>query len=111
MTMTTISGAVLLRPEEVDALLVTPVLALSVAAQDGVVATVRRTVAPSYRVPKVTADPSADWVAEGDEIPVSDADLDELVITPTKVAGLTIVSNELAADTSPEAATEVSQGL
>lgn len=33
------------------------------------------------------------------------------MITPTEVAGLTIASNVLAADSSPKAATEVGQDL
>lgn len=57
------------------------------------------------------ADPTAAWVAEGEEIPASDADLDEELIAPAKLAGLTIVSRELAEDSSPEAQQTVGAGL
>ncbi|MEJ7742083.1 MAG: phage major capsid protein [Nocardioidaceae bacterium] len=59
----------------------------------------------------MTADPTAAWVAEGDEIPISDPTLAELTVTPAKVAGLTIVSRELADDSDPAAAYVVGAGL
>jgi HK97 family phage major capsid protein len=108
MTMTTANGAVILTPAEVAELLLDPVEAASVATE---IATVRRTESPTYRIPLVGSDPSASWVAEGDEITPSDMDFDEEVVTPSKVAGLTIITRELANDSSPEAATQVGQGL
>src|SRR5512134_921363 len=101
-------GGLIVAPEQVGALVVQPVIAESVAAQ---VSTVVQTRAHSYRIPVVATDPTAAWVAEGDEITPSDADLDEVTVTPPKVAGLTIVSRELADDSSPEAAQAVGQGL
>jgi HK97 family phage major capsid protein len=59
----------------------------------------------------VVTDPSNAWTAEGAEIPVTDPDLDELVVTPPKLAGLTVVSNELMADSDPSALDVVGQGL
>jgi hypothetical protein len=44
------------------------------------------------RRPVVAADPSAAWVAEGAATPATDADLDEVIVTPSKVAGLTVIS-------------------
>ncbi len=110
MPMTTAqnSGGPLLRPEEVGPLLVQPAMLLSVAAQ---VATVVHTTAHTYRVPYVAADPTAAWVFEGAEITPSDMALAEVIVTPAKLAGLTIVSRELAEDTSPAAAEAVGQGL
>jgi len=102
------SGGPILRPEQVGPLLVEPVKAAAVAAQ---VATVVHTGSHQYRIPVVLADPTAAWVAEGAEIPVSDADLDEVLVNPAKLAGLTIISRELAEDTSPEASATVGQGL
>ena len=52
----------------------------------------------SYRVPLVTADVSASWTAEGAEITASDATLDELDITPSKLAALLDHHSELAND-------------
>jgi len=54
---------------------------------------------------------TASWVAEGQEISPSDPTLQELVVTPPKVAGLTIISRELADDSNPAAAQVVGDGL
>lgn len=59
----------------------------------------------------MTADPSAAWVAEGAEIPSSDLTTDEMVVSPSKVAGLSVITSELADDSSPEATTEVGAGF
>src|SRR6478735_8466218 len=45
------------------------------------------------RIPVVNTDPTTGWTQEGQEITPSDADVDELVVTPKKLAGLTIISN------------------
>lgn len=98
----------ILGPEQVTELVIRPLIANSIAGQ--VLSTVN-TAAPQYRVPIVAADPSAAWVAEGQEIPASDADIDELIVTPKKLAGLSIISSELAADSSPAAQQVVGDGL
>ncbi|WP_235848220.1 phage major capsid protein [Mycolicibacterium holsaticum] len=49
--------------------------------------------------------------AQGAEIPVDDAEVDEVLVTPKKVAGLTVLSNELIADSSPEASAVIGQRL
>ncbi|WP_347057267.1 phage major capsid protein [Blastococcus sp. HT6-30] len=108
MTMTRANGAVILTPEQVAELLVQPVGEASIAFQ---VATLVNTASSTYRIPTVTADPQAAWVAEGDEINPSDMTLDEEDVTPSKLAGLTIITRELADDSSPEAAATVGQGL
>lgn len=59
----------------------------------------------------VVTDPSNAWTAEGAEIPVTDPDLDELIVTPPRLAGLTVVSNELMARQRPVGAGLVGQGL
>jgi HK97 family phage major capsid protein len=110
LTATTSNTAALLSPEQVEELLVLPILASSVAL-DPRVSTVVRLTGSTYRIPKVSADPSASWVAEGAEIPASDLTTNELVITPSKVAGLSVITSELAEDSSPEATTEVGAGL
>jgi HK97 family phage major capsid protein len=110
MTLTTGSAGPLLTPEQVEDLLVLPVLAASVAL-NALVSTVVRLTGSTYRIPKVTADPSAAWVAEGAEIPASDLTTNELVVTPSKVAGLSVITSELAEDSSPEASAEVGAGL
>lgn len=97
-------------PDEVRELFVQPALDLSVATQPEV-STVVSTNATTTRWPLVTADPSAEWTNEGQEINPSQAALEEAVATPRKVAGLVVISNELATDSSPEAAAIVGQGL
>lgn len=106
--LTTLNGSPLLLPEEVGPLLIEPVYDASVAVQ---VSTAVQTAAPSYRVPFVSADPVAQWVAEGDEISPSDATLNEIHVIPSKIAGLSVISSELAMDTSPMAAEAIGSGL
>lgn len=105
---TTSTGADALLPDEYGPLVVQPALDASVFAQ---IATTVTTSATEYRIPVVSADPTAAWVAEGAEITPTDPTLRELVVTPPKVAGLTIVSREMADDSSPAAAQVVGDGL
>jgi len=95
-------------PDDYGALIIQPVTAASVALSTTTVVTTSSTV---FHVPIVTADPTAAWVAEGGEIGADDATLDEEKVTPSKVAGLTIISRELATDSSPAAAQVVGDGL
>lgn len=97
-----------LLPDSYGPLVVQPALEASVFAQ---IATIAKTGSTEYRIPIVSADPTAAWVAEGAEITPSDPTLQELVVTPAKVAGLTIISRELADDSDPAAAQVVGNGL
>ena len=108
MALYTNTGAPILTAEQIHALIVRPLIDQSVVAQ---VSTVVTTSSHDLRVPIVTADPQAAWTAEGTEIAVSDPTLTETVITPKKLAGLVVVSNELAADSSPAALQVVGDGL
>jgi HK97 family phage major capsid protein len=108
MALTTSGGASILTPEEVGALVIRPLMEQSVAAQ---VSTVVQTTSHDFRVPVVSADPTAAWTAEGAEITASDPTITEIVVTPKKLAGLTVISNELAADSSPAALQVVGDGL
>ncbi|MDO5492243.1 MAG: phage major capsid protein [Nesterenkonia sp.] len=109
MTITTRAEAgAILTPDEIRTLLLDPVEAASTAAA---VSTLIPITGPALRIPKMTETPSARWVSEGTEIGLSEAKFDELRITPTKLAGLTAISNELAADSSPEAQQQVGQKL
>lgn len=105
---TTTSGVNALLPDSYGPLVVQPALDMSVFAQ---VATIATTSSTEYRIPIVSADPTAAWVAEGAEITPSDPTLQELTVTPAKVAGLTIISRELANDSNPAAAQVVGDGL
>ncbi len=95
-------------PDAFGPLVVQPALDASVFAQ---IATIVTTPSTHYRVPIVAEDPTAAWVAEGDEITPDDPTLEELTVTPPKVAGLTIISRELADDSSPAAVQVVGDGL
>lgn len=108
MALSTTTAAAILRPEDVGQLVVQPVAAGSIAMQ---LCTVVTTASTSYRIPIVTADSTAGWYAEGGTITPSDATTTEVDVIPKKVAGLTIVSRELAADSSPEASAMVGQSL
>ncbi len=105
---TATAPASLLNPDSVHDLVVQPTMQFSVAA---LVSTLITTDGPHLRVPIVTADPSAAWVAEGAEIPVTNADVEELLLTPAKLAGLSVISSELADDSSPAAAQLIGDGL
>ena len=107
-TSTTASSKALLSPPQVESLLITPVTSLSVAA---LVSTLVRTDGTTHRLPYVRTDPSAAWTLEGAEIAPSNLDVDEVVVTPSKLAGLSIVSSELADDSSPAAIEAVGLGL
>jgi HK97 family phage major capsid protein len=89
-------------------ILAEPVSEISVAAQ---VSTVLGTGSTTLSIPIVRSDPSAAWLAEGAEIAPSDMGLDELLATPAKVAGLTVISRELANDSNPSALALVQRGL
>ena len=88
------------RPREVGPLIVEPLTRASVALQ---VSTLVRTASPEYRLPKITGDPSADWIGPNQQIPSSEATGDEIVVTPQKLAGLSFMANELVQDTDPAA--------
>ncbi|MEU2088050.1 phage major capsid protein [Nocardia beijingensis] len=105
---TTSSGVGGLLPEQIHQLIVQPVQRDSVAFQ---VTTLLSTDSTSSKFPIVTADPAAQWVPEGAEITPDDSEHDELEITHRKVAGLTIVSRELAEDSNPQALDIVGAGL
>lgn len=95
---------------ETDSVLSLPVERESVALK---VATLAPVSAGNtgYRVPVVNKDPSAAWVSEGEEIPASASAFAEVGDVFHKLAGLSIVSRELAQDASRDAAEQVRLGL
>ena len=98
----------ILLPEDVGRLVVQPVDRLSVAAQ---VSTLVETASPEFRVPIVDNDITATWVAEAAEIGQDSVGTDQLVIVPRKLAALSVISNELAADSSPAAQNVVGMSI
>ncbi|MCV7379960.1 capsid protein [Mycobacterium alsense] len=97
-----------LLPEQLGPLIIQPVRQASVALR---IASVVTTTSNEYRIPVVEGDAGVAWIAEGAEIPASDADFDEVVVRPAKVGGLSIISRELAEDSSPSAQQLVGDGL
>ena len=75
------------------------------------IATVVTTDSSSFRIPIITSDTTAAWTAEGSDITPSDMGVDELDIVPKKLAALSIISNELARDSSPDAQTVVGESI
>lgn len=108
MSNNTTNAASILRPEDVQTLVVEPVTRESVAFQ---VSTPVPTLSKEVRFPILTDDPTAAWVDEGDELNVDDADFDDLVVTPKKIAAITAVTSELATDSSPEAQAVIGEAL
>ncbi|MDX1879629.1 phage major capsid protein [Mycolicibacterium sp. 141076] len=74
-------------------------------------ATVVQTSNEKIRFPMLTADPATGWYAENTQIALTDPATNELVITPSKVAGLTQISNEAASDTTPGVAEQTGKSL
>jgi|LSQX01.1.fsa_nt_gb HK97 family phage major capsid protein len=97
-------------PAEYADLLLTPVLRDALAFQPELTTTIK-TRAHEMRFPVLLTDMAAAWTPEGEEITPSDPVTDEVTVTPAKVAGLAVVSRELAEDSSPEAAEVVGESL
>lgn len=108
MAMDRIADAAIVAPEQIGALLVEPIADASIGIASSTPVTTTSSV---YRIPIVNEDPSAAWVPEGAEIPATDATVNELNVVPTKLAGLTVVTSELAADSDPSATAIITDGL
>lgn len=97
-------------PEEIGELITRPVTENSIATTVADVHNIGSRV-NLFRVPIVAADPTADWVGEGEEIDDSQTTFDEVYSPFYKLAGLSVVSRELVEDSSPEAANIIGLGL
>jgi HK97 family phage major capsid protein len=95
-------------PEDYGKLVDIEVNAKSVAFQ---AATVVDTNSHQIRFPVLVSDPATGWYAENSAITLVDADTDEVVVVPKKVAGLTQVSNEAAEDSDPAVAEIIGRAL
>ena len=100
MTFLSTTAAGILKPEEIHDLIVQPTQEASVAMST---ATVVPTGSSEFRFLVVTNDASTSWYLEGEDITLTDPNVEELVAKPKKIASLTKVSRELAEDSSPEA--------
>lgn len=107
-TYTTTATVAGILPDAYGKLIVTAVQSASVASQVAATVPTNSTV---FHVPILAADAAAAWVVEGAEINPTDATFAEAVVTPAKLAGLSIISRELAEDSSPAAAQLVGQSI
>ena len=108
MSQSSTNSASILRPESVQQLVIEPLTKESVAFQ---VSTTVEVEGPEARFPIVTEDPSAAWTAEAAEISADTATFDELVVSVKALKSLVVVSNELAEDSSPAAASLIGARL
>lgn len=69
------------------------------------------TSAARLAVPRVLADAVANWTAEGTEITPTDPNADTVTAVPRKLAALVYASNELVADSNPDAQNVLSTNL
>nr|WP_279628982.1 phage major capsid protein [Mycobacterium scrofulaceum] len=95
-------------PEDFGQMLDLVVQAKSVAAN---ASTIFPTEKQKVGFPLWVADPAVGWYGELDEITPADGDTDEVVVTPSKTAGLTLLSNELADDSDPAVADQIGAAL
>ncbi|OBB76809.1 phage major capsid protein [Mycobacterium sp. 852014-52144_SCH5372336] len=108
MTLLGSNAAGILKPEEVHDLIVQPTQEASVAMQT---ATVIPTSTREFRFPVITDDVAAGWYDEGEDINLTDPEVDAVVAVPKALKSLTKVSRELAEDSSPEATALVGQSV
>lgn len=108
--LTSTAGTSGILPAEYASLIIKPVEATAIAFDPRAAETIR-TGSHEVRVPRLLSDAASAWVEEGAEIAPSDPTLDEVTITPSKAGGLSIISRELAADSTPGAQDLVGQSL
>ncbi|PVZ09059.1 phage major capsid protein [Actinomycetospora cinnamomea] len=106
--LTTTNGTGAILPADVRELIILPLREQSVAMQ---CATVITTGAHEVHFPRQTSEIEAQWAEEGAELAVDDISFDEVTVRPSKVGAITSASNELIADSSPEAAALVGDSI
>jgi HK97 family phage major capsid protein len=98
-----------IKPDQYHDLILLGLQSESIAAASGVA--VVNTTAATLHIPRVTADTTAVWANEGEDLIVPNPTLDEIASTPKKVGGVIKVSRELAQDSSPAATKLVGDSL
>ena len=106
--LTTGAGQSILRPPDVQSLVIVPLTEAAVSTRT---TTVVHTDSTSTRFPVLLADPENSWTQEASEINISESQLEEIVCTPGKLASVVPISNELHDDSDPAALDVVGQGL
>lgn len=102
MGSSTLAGGGAIVPSGLAGEIISQLVADSVALRAGI--RLIETPFDVLHLPRTVTDPTAIWLAENAEITASDATLAEIVATAHKLAALTVVSNELAADSNPAVA-------
>ena len=95
-------------PGDYGKLVIEPVQQASIAMQVGQLIP---TASNTFHIPVIREDATASWIAEGEDAEISDAKFEEIVVTPSKVVGFSVVSRELAKDSSPAATEAVGHSL
>lgn len=95
-------------PEDYGKLLDLVLAEKSIAFRAGTIVTTNN---ETIRFPMVKADPAVGWYAENTQISLTDPTLDELVVVPKAVKGLTQISNEAASDSNPAVAEQIGRSL
>lgn len=95
-------------PEDFGGLVDLAVQAQSIAARS---ATLVYTDKVKINFPLWTADPAVGWYEELDTIATTDGDTDQVEVTPSKTAGLSLIGNELREDSDPSVADQIGKGL
>ena len=106
---TGVTGGGSFTPSQAAAFFFDRLAATSVGLRSGF--RVIRTDRDSMLVPRLTADVTSDWVAEGAEITSSDLTADIITATPRKLAGIEAASNEVIDDSEPALLDIVGQSL
>jgi HK97 family phage major capsid protein len=88
-------------PTEFASALFDKLSATSVVLRAG--AQIVMTTRDTFSMPRLIADPTAAWIAEGGAIPPSDPNGGSIVAVPKKLAALVQVSNEVLMDSTPSA--------
>ncbi|WP_271403494.1 phage major capsid protein [Kocuria palustris] len=110
MTMLTDHAGSILPIDVADSLIITPLRNAGVALNPAVSTTIT-TGAHEWHAPRLDKDATAAWVAEGQEIPTSNVEISEVTVIPSKAAPLSVLSRELARDSSPDAQTIIGNSM
>ncbi len=105
MLISSSTGTATLTPDFVAAELIDQLRKAAVVQQLGA-----RTVpmrSDTLKVPRITADPTVGWLAEGATVTATDATVDSVNLVARRLTGLTKVSQELVEDSDPVAVGEV----
>lgn len=108
MTLTRAAAQPIIKPDEIRELLLEPVFNAAAASQ---VSTPVYVDGPALHVPRMTGLDAAEWLPEGEEIPLDDITFTGTRIEPKRLVGGSVLTRETIEDTNPEASALVGQAL